>query len=151
MIGKIKRWIDYKRRGIKVWGDAYVYPSAKIGDGVSIGRGAEIGHNVSIGQNTRIGAGAFIPEGVVIGKDCFVGPKSTFSNDMYPMSPKDQWQKTVVCDGASIGAGACIRPGVVIGIGALVGMGSVVTKHIPSYEIWAGVPARKIRERREGE
>lgn len=144
IIQRLKRWLEFKRNNIKVWYPCNIYPSAKIGKGVSIGMYSEIGHNVIIGEGTRIGKGTFIPEGVCIGKDCFIGPHTCFSNDMYPMSPKNEWKKTTVCDAAAIGAGVKIRPGVIIGSNTLIGMGAVVTKNIPDNEIWSGVPAKKM-------
>lgn len=128
-----------------IWQPSNVYKTAKLGKGVSVGAFSEIGHNVEVGDYTRIGAMCFIPEGVTIGKHCFIGPKTCFSNDMYPMQDKNKWQNTIVEDGASIGANASIRPGVIIGKNALIGMGSVVCCDIPANEIWAGNPAKFIR------
>lgn len=142
----MKRWIEFWFKNIKAWKPCNIYATASLGENVSVGRFAEIGHKVVIGANTRIGKGAFIPEGVVIGEDVFIGPHACFTNDMYPPSSKEEWQPTIVCDKAAIGAGVVIRPGVMIGEGALIGAGSVVTKSVPSYEVWAGVPARKIRD-----
>lgn len=127
------------------WMPFNVYGSATIGKNVSIARFVEIGHNVVIGENTRIGKGAFIPEGVTIGRNVFIGPHVCFSNDMYPPGKKEDWQKTYVEDGASIGAGVSIRPGVTIGKGAMIGMGAVVTKDVPEGETWVGVPAARIK------
>lgn len=142
---KIARWYDFKRRGIKVWPGAYVFPSAIIGSRVSIGRNAEIGNNVVIGADTRIGYGTFIPEGVKIGTGCFISPMVCFCNDNFPPSPKAKWRQTLVLNGASIGAGCVIKPGVVIHSNATVGCGSVVTKDVPQGEIHAGNPATKLR------
>ena len=135
------------RFDITAWQPSNIYGSARLGVGVSVGRFVEIGHNVSVGENTRIGKGAFIPEGVAIGADVFIGPHACFSNDMYPPSPSDKWEKTMVEDGARIGANVSVRPGVTIKKGALVGMGAVVTKDIPKGETWAGCPAVKIKKK----
>lgn len=133
----------------KIWPPSNVYPSAKLGDNVSVGAFTEIGPNVVIGNNVRIGAHCFIPEGVTIQDDAWVGPRVTFTNDRFPPSGKDKWQKTLVGGGASIGAACTILPGVRIGIDSLVGAGSTVTKDIPAYEIWAGNPARVIPYKRQ--
>lgn len=147
---KIFRYLDFRRRGIKVWGPCNIYLSAKIGDNVSIGMFSEIGHNVEIGENTRIGFGCFIPEGVTIGKNCFIGPRVTFSNDMYPPAPtKWLWQRTVVQDNVSLGAGVCVRPGVTICEGSLIGMGAIVCHDIPSDMVVTGRPAIPIRKKGE--
>lgn len=130
-----------------IWNPSNVYRTAILGSGVSIGTFSEVGNNVSIGDGTRVGAHCFIPEGVTIGKNCFIGPRVTFTNDRYPPSPKEKWEKTVVEDGAALGAAVTVLCGVTIGAGAMIGCGSVVTKSVPSGETWAGVPARKISKR----
>lgn len=133
--------------GSKFWQPSNVYPSAKIGKNVSIGAFCEIGANVVIRDNVRIGAMSFIPEGVTIEDGAWIGPRVTFTNDMYPPSGRDSWLKTVVCEGARIGASVTILPGVYIGEKSFVGAGSVVTKSVPAEETWAGVPARKIEHK----
>lgn len=146
MIRKILRYFDFKRRNIKVWRPANVFPSAKIGKNVSIGMFSEIGPNVEIGDNTRVGMGCFIPSGVKIGKNCFIGPRSCFSNDFQPPSPKSEWRKTVIEDNVSIGANVCIRPGITVKQYSLLGMGTVVTHDIPEDEVWVGNPSRRLRK-----
>lgn len=133
----------------KIWEPCNVYPTAQIGEGVNIGAFSEIGNNVVIGDNTRIGAMSYIPEGVVIGKGVFIGPRVTMTNDRFPPSGKDYWEKTIIEDGARIGAAVTIRCGVVIGLGALIGAGSVVTKDVPPGETWAGVPAKRLERKGE--
>lgn len=133
----------------KIWQPSNIYPTAIISEGVSIGAFTEIGHEVYVGPGTRIGAHCFIPEGVWIGKNCFVAPCVVMTNDRFPPSPRDKWEKTFIEDGASIGAGTVIRCGVTIGMGAKVGCGSVVTKSIPPGEIWCGVPARKMKAKKK--
>jgi len=86
----------------------------------------------------------FLPGGVSIGKNCFIGPHVCFTNDRYP--PSDNWEDTIVKDGASIGAGCVIICGVTIGSGSIIGAGGVVTKSVPPGEIWAGNPASKLRD-----
>jgi len=130
-----------------VWQPANVYPSAKLGSGVSVGMFTEIGAFVEVGDDTRIGAHCFIPEGVTIGKRCFIGPMVCMTNDRFPPSDISQWEKTIVEDGASIGAGSTIICGITIGKNSLIGCGSVVTKTVPPDEIWAGVPAVKLRNK----
>lgn len=83
-----------------------------------------IGPGVTIGDRCKIQAFAFIPPGVTIGDDCFIGPRVTFTNDKHP--PSDNWEQTIVEDGAVIGAGAVILPGVTIGAKAMIGAGSLV-------------------------
>lgn len=111
----------------------------------------EIGHNVFIGDNNKIGAMCFLPENVIIGNGCFIGPRVTFTNDLYPPSGRENWLYTVVKNKSSIGAGSIILPGIVIGSNSLIGAGSVVTKHVPNGEVWAGNPAKFIRKREDGD
>ena len=123
-----------------------------IGSGTKIGAFVEIKAGAVIGKNCKIQAFVYIPEGITIGDGVFVGPNVTFTNDKYPRatnpdgSLKDacDWQvhKTVVKDGAAIGAGATILPGVTIGKGALVGAGSVVTRDVPDGTTVIGNPAK---------
>lgn len=121
-----------------------VYPTVRFGKNVQVGAFSEVGHNVTIGDNVHVGAFCFIPEGVTIESDAWIGPRVTFSNDMYPPSGRNSWQVTVVKKGARLGAAVCVRPGVTIGEGALIGMGAVVTQDVPAGETWAGIPARKL-------
>jgi UDP-2-acetamido-3-amino-2,3-dideoxy-glucuronate N-acetyltransferase len=132
--------VSYQR-----WGLSNIYESAKIGDGCNIGWFCEIGDGVEIGENTRVGAFSFIPSGVKIGKGCFIGPRATFTNDKYPPSSKEDWQQTVIEDGAAIGAACTILCGITVGAGSLIGAGSVVTKDVPAWEIWCGVPAKRMK------
>ena len=133
-----------EKRAPSIYQPCNIYPSAKIGQWVNIGTFTEIGHNVVIGDRVRIGAMCFIPEGVTLEDDAWIGPRVTFTNDMYPPSGPEKWKQTLVKKGARIGAAATILPGVVIGENALIGAGSVVTHNVPAGEIWAGVPARQL-------
>ena len=129
--------------GTKIWGNTNIY-GATIGDNCSVGWGTEIGHAV-IGNNVRIGAMCFLCEGNTIEDDVFIAPRVGFTNDKYPPAKKEDWLKTTVKKGASIGAGTTIVCGVTIGEGARVGAGSVVTKDVPAGEKWCGCPARRMK------
>lgn len=135
-------------RKAKVWGNCNIYPTAKLGSGVNVGAFTEIGPRVVIGKNVRIGAMCFIPEGVVIEAEAWVGPRTTFTNDRFPPSEKRYWEKTLVRKGARIGAGCIILPGLELGEGCLIGAGSTVTKSVPPFETWCGVPAKKLIKRK---
>ncbi len=123
-----------------------------IGDNTKIGAFVEVQKNAEIGKNCKISSHSFICEGVTIEDRVFIGHSVTFINDKYPraatvagtLQSEDDWKvvPTKVETGVSIGSGTCILCGVTIGVGAIVGTGSVVTKDVPSYEIWAGNPAR---------
>lgn len=133
--------------GGKVWEPCKVFLSARIGKNVNIGNFSEIGENVIVGDNVRIGAMCFIPEGVILEEGSWVGPRTTFTNDRFPPSGKENWKKTVLKKGARLGAAVTVLPGVTIGEGALVGAGAVVTHDIPAGETWVGVPARKLEHK----
>lgn len=155
--GKI---IERSRIGKKtrVWNYAVIYDS-EIGDNASIGSHAEIG-GAKIGNNCRIGYGVFICSGVIIEDDCFISPRVCFTNDRNPSVKKATEchesgkayipERTLVKKGAVIGSNATILPGITIGESAIIGAGSVVTRDVPSHEIWVGNPARKLRRVEKG-
>jgi acetyltransferase-like isoleucine patch superfamily enzyme len=149
----MKNYVDdrWKANGVTVWEPSKVSYDAIIGESVQVGSFSEIGPRVFIGNNVRIGAMCFIPEGVAIKENAWIGPRCTFTNDRFPPSPRDKWQKTVIERGARLGAGVTVVCGSTIGEGALVGAGSVVTKNIPAGETWAGIPARQIKNKLEEE
>jgi acetyltransferase-like isoleucine patch superfamily enzyme len=135
-----ERWIQ---KGVTVWEPSKVHTDVKIGEGVQVAAFCEIGPAI-IGDRVRIGAFCFIPEGVTIEDEAWIGPRCTFTNDRFPPSLREKWEKTIIKRGARLGAGVTVVCGVTIGEGALVGAGSVVTKDIPAGETWAGVPAVKL-------
>lgn len=142
---------------------SYVDEGAVIGDGTKIWHfshvmsGAQIGLNCSIGQNVNVAARAIIGNGVkiqnnvsvyddvIIEDGVFCGPSCVFTNVINPrafIERKNEYKKTIVKKGASIGANATIVCGVTIGEYALIGAGSVVTKDVPAYSLVYGIPAR---------
>jgi UDP-2-acetamido-3-amino-2,3-dideoxy-glucuronate N-acetyltransferase len=124
---------------VKIWHFAYIGDETKIGDNVMIVSLTHVDYKVSIGENTRIEGSVYVPPLTIIGKNVFVGPGATFTNDPYPMSPK--MSGVVVSDGAIVGGGALIKSGIVIGSNAVVAMGSVVTKDVPADMVVMGNPA----------
>ena len=137
--------------GTRVWAYAHLLPGAVVGercnicDGVFIEGGARVGHAVTIKCGVQIWDGVTLEDGV------FVGPNATFANDAYPRSGNRDFEleRTVVREGASIGANATILPGLVIGRHAMVGAGAVVTRDVPDYAIVLGNPARVTGDVRE--
>ena len=122
---------------------------AVIGINCNIGTLVEIRKDVIIGDGCKIQAFAFIPEGIHIGDDVFIGPHVCFTNDKYPTATGDWEQlRTIVEDGANIGAGAVILPGLTIGKGATVGAGAVVTKDVPPGVTAVGNPAKILYDPR---
>lgn len=130
--------------GTRVWAFAHILPGARIGIDCNICDGVFIEGGVSVGDRTTVKCGVQLWDGVRLGDDVFVGPNATFTNDLFPRSRQhpQSYSKTIVEDGASIGANATILAGLTIGRGAMVGAGSVVTRSVPPNAIVAGNPAR---------
>lgn len=130
-----------------VWQYTVILKDAVIGNNCNINCQVFIENDVVIGDNVTIKPGVQIWDGLRIENNVFIGPNVTFTNDRFPRSKKypDEFQQTVIREGASIGANATILGGLTIGESALIGAGSVVTKDVPANELWVGNPARKIR------
>src|SRR6476620_194863 len=149
----------------------FAHPTAVIDDGAIIGNGTHIWHfshimgGCSVGTNCNIGQNVVILPGVVLGNnvkvqnnvsiytgvtcedDVFLGPSCVFTNVINPRSAvnrKNEYAKTVVKKGASIGANATIICGHDIGAYAFIGAGAVVTKNVPPYSLWVGNPAKQM-------
>ena len=131
-----------------VWQYCVILPNAKIGNFCNICAHCFIENDVVIGNNVTIKCGVQIWDGIILEDFVMVGSNVSFTNDIYPRSQNKSWKRlhTRVCKGATIGAGSTILPGLTIGENAMIGAGSVVTKDVPSGEIWAGNPARFIKK-----
>lgn len=131
-----------------IWHFCHIQRGAVIGERCSLGQNVNISDNVHIGNEVKIQNNVSVYEGVEIQDGVFLGPSCVFTNDLTPRAryPKghDNYRKTVVKEGASIGANATIVCGNTIGIGAMVAAGAVVTKDIPDYALAVGVPARVV-------
>lgn len=130
-----------------VWQYTVILKDAVIGNNCNINCHVFIENDVVIGDNVTIKPGVQIWDGLRIEDNVFIGPNVTFTNDRYPRSKKypEEFQHTILKKGASIGANATVLGGVTIGENAMIGAGSVVTKNVPSEELWVGNPAKKIR------
>ncbi|MDR1544699.1 MAG: N-acetyltransferase [Prevotellaceae bacterium] len=135
-------------KNTNVWQFCVILPDTEIGDNCNICSHCFIENDVKIGNNVTVKCGVYLWDGIEIEDDVFVGPNVTFTNDKYPRSKQysEEFQKTVIKKGASIGAGATILGGVTVGEKAMIGAGSVVTKDIPSGELWVGNPAKFVRK-----
>lgn len=133
--------------GTRIWAYAHVLPGATIGADCNICDHVFIENGVVIGDRVTVKCGVQLWDGCEIGNDVFIGPNATFSNDRWPRSRAwlDEHPKTVVQEGASIGANATILPGLVIGQRAMVGAGAVVTRSVPPHAVVVGNPARIVR------
>jgi UDP-2-acetamido-3-amino-2,3-dideoxy-glucuronate N-acetyltransferase len=133
--------------GTKIWHFCHVQAGAVIGENCTLGQNVNIGNNVRIGNGCKIQNNVSLYEGVTLEDDVFCGPSCVFTNDLTPRAkyPKGSaaYKKTLVKQGATIGANATIVCGHTIGRWALIASGSVVTRDVPDYAVMAGVPARQ--------
>lgn len=131
-----------------IWQFCVVLPNARIGSNCNICSHCFIENDVVIGNNVTVKCGVQIWDGVEVEDNVFIGPNVSLTNDKYPRSKHypEQFTKTIIHKGASIGAGAVILCGIEIGVNAMIGAGSVVTKNVPTNELWAGNPARFVRK-----
>ena len=135
-------------KGTRIWAFAHVMKDAVIGEDCNICDHAFIESNVEIGDGVTIKNGVAIWDGVTLGSHVFVGPNAVFTNDLNPRAEvkkgHDQFVRTRVADGASIGANATIVCGITIGRYAFIGAGTVVIRDVPAYALMVGNPARQI-------
>lgn len=132
-----------------IWHFAHVRKKAKIGKNCNIGKSVYIDTEVVIGNNCKIQNFASLYKGLTVGDNVFIGPHVCFTNDLYPRAhiwSDDKIEKTIVDEGASIGANSTIIAGVKIGKYSMIGAGSVVTKNVPDFSLVVGNPARVIGE-----
>jgi UDP-2-acetamido-3-amino-2,3-dideoxy-glucuronate N-acetyltransferase len=133
--------------GTKIWHFVHVEGSARIGARCVLGQNVYVGKGVPIGNGVRIQNNVSLYTGVEVEDDAFLGPSCVFTNVVNPRSfveRKDEFRKTVVGRGASIGANAVIVCGHDIGAYALVGAGAVVTRDVSAYALVVGNPARQM-------
>lgn len=130
--------------GTRVWAFAHILPGAVIGQDCNICDGVFVENDVLIGNRVTIKNGVQVWDGVRLEDDVFVGPNATFTNDLLPRSKQfpENFLRTIIHAGASIGANATILPGLQIGAHAMIGAGAVVTRDVPAYAIVTGNPAR---------
>lgn len=129
----------------KIWHFTHVMSGSKIGENCNIGQNVVISTGVVLGNNVKIQNNVSVYTGVICEDDVFLGPSMVFTNVINPRSHvnrKNEYRKTVVKVGASIGANATIICGHTIGRYAFVGAGAVVTKDIPDFALVVGNPAR---------
>lgn len=135
--------------GTKIWHFSHVQSGSKIGNNVVIGQNVNIGNNVIIGNYVKIQNNVSVYEGVTLEDYVFCGPSMVFTNILDPRSKYPQvgakyYLKTVVKEGASLGANSTIVCGHDVGRFAFVGAGAVVTKNIPDFALVVGNPARIV-------
>ncbi|MBK9222700.1 MAG: N-acetyltransferase [Saprospiraceae bacterium] len=132
--------------GTKIWHFSHIMPKCTIGKNCNIGQNVVISPDVILGNNVKVQNNVSIYTGVICEDDVFLGPSMVFTNVINPRSAvnrKNQYARTTVRKGASIGANATIVCGNDIGEYAFIGAGAVVTKEVPSYALVIGNPARQ--------
>jgi UDP-2-acetamido-3-amino-2,3-dideoxy-glucuronate N-acetyltransferase len=133
--------------GTRVWHFTHVCGGARIGAGCSLGQNVFVGNDVVIGNGVKIQNNVSVYDAVTLEDEVFCGPSMVFTNVYNPRAGivrKDQYRRTVVKRGASIGANATIVCGVTVGRHAFVGAGAVVKRDVPDFALMAGVPARQL-------
>src|SRR5674476_594013 len=133
-------------KGTKIWHFSHIMPGGVLGDRCNIGQNVVIGPDVILGNNVKVQNNVSIYTGVICEDDVFLGPSMVFTNVINPRSAinrKDQYARTIVKKGATIGANATIVCGHDIGEYAFIGAGAVVTKHVPAFALVIGNPARQ--------
>ena len=131
----------------KVWHFSHVCSGARIGAACSLGQNVFVGNDVCIGDGVKIQNNVSVYDAVTLEDGVFVGPSAVFTNVHNPRATvvrKHEYRRTLVCQGASLGANCTIVCGSTIGAYAFVGAGAVVTKDVPAHALMAGVPARQI-------
>lgn len=133
----------------KIWHFSHVMGGAEIGSDCSLGQNVFVANQVKIGNSVKIQNNVSLYEGVILEDKVFCGPSMVFTNvknprSAFPRNTSNDYLRTIVQEGASMGANSTIVCGTTIGKWAFVAAGAVVTKNVPAYAIVAGVPARVI-------
>lgn len=130
--------------GCRVWHFVHICAQARIGAGCSFGQNVFVGNDVHIGNNVKIQNNVSVYDAVTLEDDVFCGPSMVFTNVYNPRSAvtrKDEYRRTVVRRGATLGANCTIVCGVTVGRYAFIGAGAVVNRDVPDFAMMVGVPA----------
>lgn len=135
--------------GTKIWHFSHVQSGARIGKNCVLGQNVNVGNNVVIGNFVKIQNNVSVYEGVTLEDYVFCGPSMVFTNivdprSKYPQVGSKYYHKTLVKEGASLGANSTILCGITIGKYSFIGAGAVVTKDVPDYALVVGNPARVV-------
>ncbi len=134
-------------KGVKIWHFSHIMANSEIGEECNIGQNVVVSPNVILGRNVKVQNNVSIYTGVICEDDVFLGPSMVFTNVINPRSfinRKEEFKKTLVRQGASIGANATIICGIEIGKFAMIGAGAVVTKEVKDYALVVGNPGRQV-------
>ena len=134
-------------KGSRIWHFVHICSGARIGEGCSFGQNVFVGNDVTIGNNCKIQNNVSVYDAVVLEDDVFCGPSMVFTNVYNPRSAvirKDEYRKTLVRRGATLGANSTLVCGITIGRYAFVGAGALINNHVPDFALVVGVPGRQI-------
>lgn len=132
--------------GTRIWHFVHICDGAFIGEDASLGQNVFVGRGAVIGDRCKIQNNVSVYDGVVLECDVFCGPSAVFTNIRNPraeVSRRKEYQKTLIRQGATLGANCTVICGVTVGAYAFVGAGAVVTKDVPEYALVKGVPAKQ--------
>lgn len=133
--------------GSRIWHFVHVSAGARIGDRCSLGQNVYVGNDVRIGNNVKIQNNVSVYDAVTLEDDVFCGPSMVFTNVYNPRSAvtrKDEYRRTLVRRGATLGANCTIVCGTTVGEYAFIGAGAVVNRDVPAFALMVGVPARQV-------
>jgi UDP-2-acetamido-3-amino-2,3-dideoxy-glucuronate N-acetyltransferase len=133
--------------GCRVWHFVHISAGARIGTGCSFGQNVYVGNDVTIGDNVKIQNNVSVYDAVTLEDDVFCGPSMVFTNVYNPRAAvvrKEEYRRTRVQRGATLGANSTIVCGTTIGRYAFIGAGAVVNRDVPDFALMVGVPAQQI-------
>ena len=133
--------------GCRVWHFVHISAGARIGAKCSFGQNVYVGNDVRIGDNVKIQNNVSVYDAVTLEDDVFCGPSMVFTNVYNPRSAvtrKDEYRRTLVKQGATLGANSTIVCGTTVGRHAFIGAGAVINRDVPDFALMVGVPARQI-------
>ena len=133
--------------GTKIWHFSHILSATSIGENCSFGQNCVVGPKVIMGNGIKVQNNVSVYEGVEVEDDVFLGPSMVFTNVINPrafIQRKEEFKKTLLKKGCSVGANATVICGVTIGEYALIGSGAVINKDVKSYALMVGVPAKQI-------
>jgi UDP-2-acetamido-3-amino-2,3-dideoxy-glucuronate N-acetyltransferase len=131
----------------RVWHFVHISAGARIGARCSFGQNVYVGNDVVIGNNAKVQNNVSVYDAVTLEDDVFCGPSMVFTNVYNPRSAvtrKDEYRRTLVRQGATLGANCTIVCGTTVGRYAFVGAGAVVNRDVPDFGLMVGVPARQV-------
>jgi len=132
--------------GCRVWHFVHISAGARIGKACSFGQNVYVGNDVCIGDNVKIQNNVSVYDAVTLEDDVFCGPSMVFTNVYNPraaVARKDEYRRTLVKRGATLGANCTLVCGITLGEHAFVGAGAVVNRDVPDFALMLGVPARQ--------